>query len=70
MLYLYQKQGRHTTKGEKTMKYIVEDWTTDEILKVFDTSEDREAWLRDNVNYYSDGGYLDDGRKISIYEEA
>lgn len=52
------------------MKYIVEDWMTDEILKVFDTPEDREAWLRDNVNYYSDGWYLDDGRKISIYEEA
>ena len=52
------------------MKYIVEDWMTDEVLKVFDTSEDREQWLRDNVNYCSDGGYLDDGRKISIYEEA
>ena len=49
-------------------KYIVENWLTDEIIKVFPTEESREEWLRDNVNFYSDGGYLDDGTKISIYE--
>ena len=25
-------------------------------------------WLNDNVNYFSDGGFLDDGTQISIYE--
>ena len=50
------------------MKYIVEDWMTDETIKEFDTEEEREEWIRENITYYSDGGYLDDGRKISIYE--
>ena len=50
------------------MKYIVENYLTEEIIKVFDTEEDRKQWLKDNVNRYSDGGYLDDGTKISIYE--
>ena len=50
------------------MKYIVEAWMTEEMIKVFSSEEEREQWLKDNVNYFSDGGYLDDGTKISIYE--
>lgn len=50
------------------MKYIVEDWITEETLKTFDTEEERESWIKENVNMFSDGGYLDDGTKISIYE--
>lgn len=50
------------------MKYIVENWLTEEVIKVFHSEEDRQEWLNDNVNNFSDGGYLDDGTKISIYE--
>ena len=48
------------------MKYIVENWLTEEIIKAFDSEEERQKWLDENVNSYSDGGYLDDGTKISI----
>lgn len=51
------------------MKYIVGNWITDEILKVFDTDEERDQWITENVNIYSDGGFLDDGTKIEIYEQ-
>lgn len=50
------------------MKYIVEAWLTEEIIAVFNSEEEREKWLNDNVNYFSDGGYLDNGVQISIYE--
>lgn len=47
------------------MKYIVENWDTEEIIAVFDTEEQRELWLLN----YSTEGYLADGTKISIYEQ-
>lgn len=50
------------------MKYFVANWLTEEVIKVFETEESREQWIRDNVNRFSDGGYLDDGTKIEIYE--
>ena len=50
------------------MKYIVETWATEEIIAVFNSEKEREKWLNDNVNYFSDGGFLDDGTQISIYE--
>lgn len=50
------------------MKYIVETWLTEEIIAVFDSEEEREMWLNDNVNYFSDGAFLDDGTQIGIYE--
>lgn len=50
------------------MKYIVENYLTEEIIKVFDTKEERQQWLDDNVNRFSDGGYLDDGTRVDIYE--
>lgn len=52
------------------MKYIVADWMTDEPLKVFDTDEERDEWIDDNVEIFSDGGYLSDGRRVCIYEEG
>ena len=48
------------------MRYYVEDWETGEVIKVFDSKEDRHLWLIDNVN---ENGYLDDGRKINAYDE-
>ena len=50
------------------MKYYVENWLTEEIIKVFNSDDERMEWLNDNVTYFSDGGFLDDGTKISIYE--
>lgn len=50
------------------MKYVVENYLTDEILKIFQSEEEREEWLNDNVEYFEDGGFLCDGTKISIYE--
>ena len=51
------------------MKYIVENWITEEIIAVFDTEDARQKWLDENCDYCSDGGYLSDGTKVSIYEE-
>lgn len=46
------------------MKYIVEDWQTEEELKVFDTEEERDEWMDENCEYFSDGAFLIDGRKV------
>lgn len=46
------------------MKYYVENWLTEEIIKVFNSDYEREEWLNDNVTYFSDGGYLDDGGSV------
>lgn len=50
------------------MKYIVANWLTEEIICSFNSEEERNQWIKDNVNNFSDGGYLDDGTKIEIYE--
>lgn len=50
------------------MKYFVENWLTEETIMVFDSEQSRQKWMDENVNYCSDGGFLDDGTKISIYE--
>lgn len=49
-------------------RYFVEDWLTGETIKEFKTEEERAQWLKENVNYFSDGAYLDDGRQICIWE--
>ena len=57
------------------MKFIVENWDTEEVIKTFGTEEARAAWIAENVRllrdrYYNDvGGYLADGTRISVYEE-
>lgn len=51
------------------MKYIVKTWLTEEIVAVFDFEEELEEWLNDNVNYFSDGWYLDNGIQIDICED-
>ena len=51
------------------MKYIVENWLTEETIKVFDSEEERQEWLNDNCISFSDGNYIDGTEiKISIYE--
>ena len=50
-------------------KYIVENWLTEETIKVFDSEEERQEWLNDNCISFSDGNYIDGTEiKISIYE--
>lgn len=51
------------------MKYVVEDWLTEEAIKVFDSEEDRQEWIDDNCISFSDGCYINDTSiRISIYE--
>lgn len=45
-------------------RFIVENWDTDEIIAEFQTYEEREAWLEENVI----DGYTKDGIRVSIYE--
>ena len=47
------------------MWYIVENFYTCEIIMFFPTDEQRQKWLKENVN---EEGYMEDGTKISIYE--
>lgn len=50
------------------MKYYVENWETEEIIAEFETSEQRQEWIIKNVNITPNGGYLEDGTHIAIYE--
>ena len=51
------------------MKYIVENWMTEETIKVFGSDEERQEWINDNCISFSDGCYINDTEtKISIYE--
>ena len=45
-------------------RFIVENWDTDEIIKEFETSEEREIWLKENVI----DGHMANGIRVSIYE--
>ena len=51
--------------AQLTGRFIVENWETEEIIIEFNTNEERETWIAENVNAE---GYMADGRKISIYE--
>lgn len=50
------------------MKYVVENWFTGEDIIVFDTEEQRQKWLDENVSQSPDGGFLKDGTQVGIYE--
>lgn len=51
------------------MKYIIEDWLTEDILKIFNSEEERNEWINENCISFSDGVYvLDTTIKISCYE--
>lgn len=52
------------------MKYIMENWLTEETIKEFDGEEEREEWIRNNCKIFSDGCYITDTKtRISIYEQ-
>lgn len=51
-------------------KYVVENWLTEEVIKVFNSEEERNAWIKENCVWYSDGCFIDGTTdRISIYEE-
>ena len=50
------------------MRYYVENWETEEIIAEFDTKEQRQDWIDKNVTINRNGGYLEDGTHIAIYE--
>lgn len=51
------------------MKYIIENLLTEEAMKVFDSEEKREEWIRENCISFSDGVYIQDTDiRISCYE--
>lgn len=46
-------------------RFIVEEWESCETIAEFSTEQEREAWLRANVDEY---GFTKDGVQVSIYE--
>lgn len=51
------------------MKYIVETWLTEEVIKVFSTQEDLDAWMDENAEWFSDGAFVEGiGRVITRAE--
>ena len=51
------------------MKYIVETWLTEEVIQVFYSEKEREEWMKDNCEWFSDGCFLKDTEtRISCYE--
>lgn len=55
-------------------KFVIEDWLTEEIIKIFDTEEQRNDWITENCISFSDGCYIDNTNisipsvKIGCYE--
>lgn len=46
--------------GENKIKYIIEDWLTEEIIQVFSSEEERDEWIEDNCTWFSDGCFITD----------
>ena len=46
------------------MKYYVEDWLGGTPIKEFDTPEERDEWMDENCEWFSDGCYLEDIGKV------
>ena len=51
------------------MRWYIENWLTDEVIRVFRSYDELEIWLHENANSFSDGYYLDDGTKLNIYSD-
>lgn len=67
---IFTRPGR-VMPGEKRegMKYIVEDRSTDETIKEFDSEEEREKWIADNCTWIADRCYVTGTEiQIAIYE--
>ena len=69
ILSIEKERNRKSGRVKNMYKYIVENWLTEETIKVFDSEEERQEWLNDNCISFSDGNYIDGTDiKISIYE--
>lgn len=52
------------------MRYIVENWETEEVIKVFDSEEERNEWIIKKCTFFNDGVFIADTEiRISCYEE-
>ena len=52
------------------MKYIIENWTTEETIRTFNSEEEREKWIRENCTTFDNGTFITGTEvRISCYEE-
>lgn len=52
------------------MRYIVENWETEEVIKVFESGEERNEWIKKKCTSSNDGVFIADTEiRISCYEE-
>lgn len=52
------------------MRYIVENWETEEVIKVFDSEEERNEWIIKKCTFFNGGVFIADTEiRISCYEE-
>lgn len=52
------------------MKYIIENWTTKETIRTFNSEEEREKWIRENCTTFDNGTFITGTEvRISCYEE-
>lgn len=57
-------------REEKDMRYIVENWETEEVIKVFDSEEERNEWIKKKCTSSNDGVFITGTEiRISCYEE-
>ena len=47
---------------EKRFKVL--DWYSNEIIKEFWTEDERDEWMDENCEYYSDGAYIEGIGKV------
>lgn len=51
------------------MKYIIENWETEEVIKIFGTEGERKKWISENTVSFYDGVFIKDTDvRISCYE--
>lgn len=52
------------------MRYIVEDWETEEVIRVFDSEEERSEWIKKKCTSFNGGVFITGTEtRISCYEE-
>lgn len=67
---LQGKQSKPQEREEKDMRYIVEDWETEEVIKVFDSEEERSEWIKKRCTSFNDGVFITSTEtRISCYEK-
>jgi hypothetical protein len=55
---------------KKDMRYIVENRETEEVIKIFDSEEERNEWINKKCTSFNDGVFIAGTEiRISCYEE-